>query len=250
MIEMVDGRYVYCIMDWEEKKSPGNFGNIGISESPVYTIGYKDICAVVSSIPFKQMDSNMNDIVAHQRVVEAAREMATVLPVRFGVILKNDEGIKKLLSTSYKDYSTKIARVRGKDEIGIKVLLGKASLKKIQEQAQEQSSEIQKIKSEMSSAQPGASYFMKLRLQDAVKNETLRKIDQMVGEINRALGSAAEDTKMMKNEVGEIVLNTAYLVDKKKMSEFDSKVKELRDRFESQGMTIHRSGPWAPYSFC
>jgi hypothetical protein len=247
---MVDGRYVYCIMDLGDNPPPNNLGNIGIAEDPVYTVGYKDICAVVSSIPFKQMDSNMNDIVAHQRVVEAAREIATVLPVRFGVILKNDEGIKKLLATSYKDYSVKIARVRGKDEIGIKVLLDKSSLKKIQTQVQEQSSEIQKIKSEISSAQPGASYFMKLRLQDAVKNETLRKIDQMVGEINRALGGAAEDTKMMKNEVGDIVLNTAYLVDKKKISGFDAKVKELRDRFDSQGMTIHRSGPWAPYSFC
>lgn len=246
-MKMVDGRYVYCIMDWDSK--PNNFGNIGISESSVYTIGHKDICAVVSSIPFKQMESNMNDIMAHQRVVEAARETGTVLPVRFGVILKNEEGIKKLLASSYKDYSAKMAQVRGKDEIGIKVLLGKTSLKKIQEQAKE-SDEIKKIKSEISSAQPGASYFMKLRLQDAVKNETLRKIDQMVGEINRTLAGAAEDTKMMKNEVGEIVLNTAYLVDRKKMNDFDKKLKELRNRFEGQGMTIHRSGPWAPYSFC
>ncbi len=249
-MEMVDGRYIYCIIDWDQKKPPANLGNIGISESPVYTIAHKDICAVVSSIPFKQMESNMNDIVAHQRVVEAAREIGTVLPVRFGVILKNEEGIKKLLTGSYKDYSAKIVQVRGKDEIGIKVLLGKASLKKIEAQAQEQSDEIQKIKSEISSAQPGTSYFMKLRLQDAVKNETLRKIDQMVGEINRTLGSGAQDTKMMKNEVGEIVLNAAYLVDRNKMNEFDTKLRELRDRFESQGMTIHRSGPWAPYSFC
>lgn len=245
----MDGRYIYCIVDWDDDKLPTNFGNIGIGENAVYTIGYKQIAAVVSSIPFKQMESNLNDIMAHQRVVEVAREARTVLPVRFGVILKNEEGIKKLLAGSYKDYSSKLAALRGKDEIGIKVLLNKTSLKKIEALA-EQSEEVQKIKQEMSTSKPGTSYFMKLRLQDAMKNETLMKIDKMVGEINGALAEGADDRRLLKNDVGEIVLNVAYLVDRSKMRAFDAKVKELRERFEQEGMTIHRSGPWAPYSFC
>ena len=246
---LMDGRYIYCIINWGEKKPIGNFGNIGIGENPVYTIDYKDIAAVVSTIPFKQMDSNMNDIVAHQRVVEAAREVDTVLPVRFGVILKNEEGIKKLLAGSYKDYRAKLASLRGKDEIGIKVLLNKASLKKIKEQA-EQSEEIRKMKQEISSAKPGASYFLKMRLEDAMKNETLMTIDKLVGEINNSLAGSAVDRRLLKNDVGEIVLNAAYLVDKSKTGAFDAKVKELKERFEKEGVTLHRSGPWAPYSFC
>lgn len=246
---MVDGRYIYCIIDWEEKRPIGNFGNIGIGENAVYTIDYKDIAAVVSMIPFKQMESNLNDIVAHQRVVEAAREANTVLPVRFGVILKNEEGIKKLLASSYKDYHAKLANLRGKDEIGIKVLFNKSSLKKIREQA-EQSEEIRKIKQEISSAKPGTLYFLKLRLEDAVKNETLMKIDKMVGEINSSLAEAAVDRRLLKNDVAEIVLNAAYLVERSKTQNFDAKVKELKERFEKEGMTLHRSGPWAPYSFC
>jgi gas vesicle protein GvpL/GvpF len=246
---LMDGRYIYCIINWGEKKPIGNFGNIGIGESPVYTIDYKDIAAVVSTIPFKQMDSNMNDIVAHQRVVEAAREVDTVLPVRFGVILKNEEGIKKLLAGSYKDYRSKLTSLRGKDEIGIKVLLNKASLKKIKEQA-EQSEEIRKMKQEISSAKPGTSYFLKMRLDDAMKNETMMKIDKMIGEINTPLAEAAVDRRLLKNDVGEIVLNAAYLVDKSKTGAFDAKVKELKERFEKEGVTLHRSGPWAPYSFC
>jgi hypothetical protein len=245
----MDGRYIYCIVDWEEGGPAANFGNIGIGENAVFTIAHKDIAAVVSSIPFKQMESNLNDIMAHQRVVEAAREARTVLPVRFGVILKNDEGIKKLLASSYKDYSSKLATLRGKDEIGIKVLLNKTSLRKIEAMA-EQTEEIRKIKQEISAAKPGTSYFMKLRLQDAMKNETLLRIDRMVGEINNALAQSADDRRLLKSDVGEIVLNAAYLVDKSKTRAFDAKVKELRERYEREGMTIHRSGPWAPYSFC
>jgi hypothetical protein len=245
----MDGRYIYCIIDWEENKPIGNLGNLGIGENAVYTISYKDIAAVVSTIPFKQMESSMNDIMAHQRVVEAARQTNTVLPVRFGVILKNEEGIKKLLAGSYKDYRAKLASLGGKDEIGIKVLLNKASLKKIRDQT-EQSEEIRKMKQEISSAKPGTSYFLKLRLEDALKNETLMKVDRMVGEINSSLAEAAVDRRLLKNDIGEIVLNVAYLVDKSKIRIFDAKVKELREKFEKEGITLHRSGPWAPYSFC
>lgn len=245
----MDGRYIYCIVDWGENRPAANFGNIGIGENAVYTIGHRDIAAVVSTIPFKQMESNLNDIVAHQRVVEAAREARTVLPVRFGVILKSEEGVKKLLAGSYKDYGAKLATLRGKDEIGIKVLLNKSSLKKIEAQA-EQSEEIRKIKQEISASKPGTSYFLKLRLQDAIKNETLMKIDKMIGEINNSLAKGAEDRRLLKNDVDEIVLNAAYLVDRGKTRAFDARVKELKERFEGEGMTIHKSGPWAPYSFC
>jgi hypothetical protein len=72
----------------------------------------------------------------------------------------------------------------------------------------------------------------------------------MVGEINNALAQSADDRRLLKSDVGEIVLNAAYLVDRSKARAFDAKVKELRERYEREGMTIHRSGPWAPYSFC
>jgi hypothetical protein len=249
VILLTEGRYVYCILDWDENKAPAQFGNIGIMESPVYTVGYKRLAAAVSNIPFKQMESNLNDIVSHQRVVEAAHQVGTVLPVRFGVILKDEDGIKKLLATSYKDYGDKIEQLHGKDEIGVKVLLSKSSMKKIREIASS-SEDAQKIKAEMSESKPGTAYFLKLRLDDAVKNETLKIIDRMVGEIHRALGESCYQSKVLKNDMGEIVLNASYLVDRKMVEGFDDTLKKLRDKYEAEGLTLHRSGPWAPYSFC
>lgn len=246
---VMEGRYMYCITDLQESSPALNFGNIGIGESPVFSIGYKDIGAVISSIPFKQMASNMNDIESHQRVVEAARSVCTVLPVRFGVILKNEEGIKKLLANSYKDYSSKIARLRGKEEIGIKILLGKTHMKKIQVMV-EKSDSIVKLKKEISLSKPGASHFLKLKLQDAIKTEMHHKIDQMVNEINNSLMASANDKVLLKNDIDEIVFNAAYLVEKQRISDFDAKVQELKRKYDGEGMTLHKSGPWAPYSFC
>jgi hypothetical protein len=246
---MVEGRYIYCIMDWDQTRQTAQLGNIGIKEMPVFVIAYKALGAVVSSIPFKEMESNMNDIVAHQRVVEAARQLGTVLPVRFGVILKTQDGVSKLLASSYKDYVTKIARLRGKDEMGIKVLLNKSSLRKFQEQAQ-RSEDAVNIKDQIANSKPGASYFLKLKLGDAVKNEMLKAIDKMAGDINRVLSQQAEETRLLKNDLEEIVLNAAYLIDHSRLKDFDAMVTELRKKYEKEGMTLHTSGPWAPYSFC
>src|SRR5437660_11345739 len=102
---MIKGRYVYCILEGEKKS---DIGNIGLFDGSVYTIGHKDINAIVSTIPFKETQANVDNIIAHQRVVEASRKIGTTLPVKFGVIIKNEEGVKKLLVQSYRDFRSKI----------------------------------------------------------------------------------------------------------------------------------------------
>ena len=47
-IEEEQGRYVYCVADAGETVS---LGKIGIEGNDVYTIPYRDICAVVHSCP-------------------------------------------------------------------------------------------------------------------------------------------------------------------------------------------------------
>ncbi|TLX94007.1 MAG: hypothetical protein E6K93_00780 [Thaumarchaeota archaeon] len=86
-LTMVDGRYVYCILEGRTKEE---FGNIGLFDSNVYTISHNDISAVVSKIPLKEMQPNVDNIVAHQRVVEASRKIGTSLPIRFGIIVMTD----------------------------------------------------------------------------------------------------------------------------------------------------------------
>ena len=92
-----DGRYVYCIL---EAAKIQNLGNIGLFDNDVYTIIHKDIEAVISKAPFKQMNPDADNIIAHQRVVEASRNIGTTLPIRFGIMFKSDDGVKKLLIKS------------------------------------------------------------------------------------------------------------------------------------------------------
>src|SRR5467141_6762 len=109
-----EGRYLYCVTE-----GTGNtFGNIGLSGKDVFAVAHKDIAAIVSAIPFKTVESTLTSILTHQEVVEACTAKATTLPVRFGVIFKNEEGVKELLAKSYPNYRAKILELRGKEEFG------------------------------------------------------------------------------------------------------------------------------------
>ena len=244
---MIKGRYVYCILESEKKP---DIGNIGLFDTSVYTIGHKDINAIVSVIPFKETQANVDNIVAHQRVVEASRKIGTTLPVRFGVIIKTEDGVKNLLVKSYKDFRSKITKFKDKDEFGVRVIFDKNSTEKIKHSIPNNSNEIKKIKKEMSSVGDGTAYFLKMKMDEAIKNEKLKKIDTMVGEIHNYLAISADDNKLLKTDIDQVILNASYLIKKKDHDDFNLKLKKLQEKYKKDNLTFHLSGPWAPYSFC
>jgi hypothetical protein len=242
-----NGRYVYCILEGTKTQS---LGDIGLFDNKVYTIAHRDIEAVISKAPFKQMNPDANNITAHQRVVEASRNVGTTLPIRFGIMFKSDDGVKQLLKKSYKDFKSKINRLGGKDEFGLKILIDRSEIKKIGLLVQNNSDEIKKLKKELVTAERGASYFLKMRMDEAIKNETLRRIDQFSGEIHAELSKIAEESCLLKADLQQILLNAAYLINKNERERFNLKLEKLEERYKDHGLIFHRSGPWAPYSFC
>ena len=244
---MIKGRYVYCILESEKKP---DIGNIGLFDSNVYTVNHKDLNAIISAIPFKETQANVDNIIAHQRVVEASRKIGTTLPVRFGVIIKTEEGVKNLLVKSYRDFRLKISKFKDKDEFGVKVIFDKNNIKKTKKTIHDTSEEVKKIKEEMTNAGDGTAYFLKMKMDEAIKNETLRKIDRLSGEIHSDLARSADDSRLLKTDIDQVVLNVAYLVKKEDHESFNLKLKKLEEKYKKDNLTFHLSGPWAPYSFC
>ena len=243
---MNTGLYLYCI---SETNSRATLGNIGLYDKRVYTIGFKDVGAIVSDAPFKEIQPSVNEINSHQQAVEAAREKWTTLPVRFGTMFKSDDGVKKYLEKSYKELRAKMTKIANKDEYGVKVIFDKDDLSKLDIKIDD-NAEIKKIRSEIAKSGQGKSYFLKLKLDEALRNEVLKKIDVISTDIYNQISSCAFDKCLLKSDIAQIILNAAYLVDRTKKDEFDSRVLEIKRKYEPNGVTIHVSGPWAPYSFC
>ncbi|SMH71454.1 GvpL/GvpF family gas vesicle protein [Candidatus Nitrosotalea okcheonensis] len=243
---MVDGKYLYCV---KEGSKNHRFSDAGLFGKQAYIITYKDISAVVSNIPFKEMQPDVENLTAHQRVIEESRSLGTTLPVRFGIMFKTDDGVKKMLVKSYADLKSKIVKLRDKDEFGVKIIMDKSDLKKIS-LIQHDNQDIEKIKKEILLAGEGTSYFLKMKLDEAIKNQTYKKIDQISGQIHNEITKASEDKCLLKSDFDEIILNASYLVDRDQSTKFHQKIDNLKKKYESAGFIFHLSGPWAPYSFC
>lgn len=244
---MLTGRYLYCILDEAIQR---DFGHIGIGKNLVYTIPRKDMAAVVSNAPIKKIEPTITELTIHQQVVEAARATSTVLPVRFGTIIKNHDGVTELLNSSYSEFRSKILKLRGLDEFGIKIILEKGTMKKIAAQAKEETPEAKKLAKQMSSSKKGTAYLLKLKHEDLIRKETMKKIDEICGEIHKRLSKVAKDSCLLQTDLERIILNASYLIDRQRILEFNSQIEQLEEKYRYQGLGFHVGGPWAPFSFC
>ena len=243
---MTDGRYVYCIVGGESEKISGTHG---LSESEIFTITYNDITAVVSLVPYKEIDSNLENIMSHQRVVEVARRVGTTLPVRFGIIFKTEQGVKELLTKQHADYQAKLSKLKDKDEFGVKLILNDAGLKKLRAQV-EQEMHLPSRAKRTTKTRAGTAYLQKIKLDEAITSRTFKKIDSLSRAINDRLAKVSIGNVLLKSEHDQIILNGAYLVDRKETAKFKQEVESVKKDSAKNSLIVHTSGPWAPYSFC
>jgi hypothetical protein len=243
---MSDGKYLYCILEGGQHH---RFVETGLFGKQPYTVSYKDISAVVSNVPFKEMQPDVKVITSHQKIIEDSRTRGTTLPARFGIMFKSDDSVKKMLTKTYKELKSKMVNLKGKDEFGLKIMIDKPDLNRLKLVSQN-NPEIKKIKKEIASSGKGTAYFLKMKMDEAVRNETYKRIDHLSGQIHRELATDAQQSCLLKTDFDQIILNAAYLVNRDDVIKFRKKMDNLKERYEKDGLIFHMSGPWAPYSFC
>ena len=95
-----EGTYIYAII---AAPTPETFGPIGIGGrgDECRTIHHDGLAAVVSVSPAKKYKVSRDNLLAHEKVIEAAMVSHTVLPVRFCTIADNEEKVKRILEREH-----------------------------------------------------------------------------------------------------------------------------------------------------
>ena len=117
-----EAKYFYCVIPFSKEKS---FGNIGLNNSEVYTIPYRDVAAVVSDSPMKDYALTEDNTRKHETVLRQVMEEHTVVPVEFGTTIKNERILKRLLTKAYNPTRESLNLVDNMVELGAKILLNK-----------------------------------------------------------------------------------------------------------------------------
>jgi hypothetical protein len=250
------GRYVYGVAPTGRRVT---LGQIGIEGSEVYTIRYKDLCAVVHNCPTEPYQSDNEEVVkgwvkTHQKVLDEAKErFGTLIPLGFDVIIQpkddmtsSEQMVKDWLREDYERLCTVMEKIKGKDEYGVQISYDPKVMSKF---IAEQSEEVRKIKKEIATKSPGIAYMYKQKLEKAVKAEMERFADKWFKGLYEKIKRHTDDivvekTKRLKDKV--MLLNLSCLMAKEKVKSLGEELEKINNM---EGFSVHFSGAWPPYSF-
>lgn len=230
------GLYVYGIVDRTDVALPMD----GTGGCPIVALPYRDIAAVTCSIEAGRAPSASPAAVRHhEEVVEALMVGSTVLPVRFGTVVPDEVRVRELLSANYPAFVEVLRRVRGRVELGLRVLQpGDAG-----------GSTSAGTNSEAGSSLASGTAYVLARLEEERRAHATRsRAEDVAREIHRPLAAIACESARETLPTPRTLLAAAYLVDRGQIERMRRAVGAVARSFTTLRFLL--TGPWPPYHFC
>ena len=269
MMNSHDGLYAYGLVG----KLPKQLDILGIDKkNKVYSVSYGDIYVVVSKLDIdifqkqvRQLTSELTNgieyvqsgvaeiLQAHEDVVHALIQDTTVIPLKFGTILKDETAALKMLQDREEFFKNLLAKLAGKLEWGLKVYSDKQSLMK--NIAQSRNNPISQNK-ERKNTSRGAAYLLGRKAEEEAKDQVTAKLSLITETIFQDLAKCAFDVKInntlsqrLTKKKKDMILNAVFLVEREKVAHFCQQEKKFMEHYASMGIDLELSGPWPPYNF-
>ena len=253
--------YLYCIT--KNKPSNFNFADLGIKARPVFFSGTYAILSEVSPNDFSEdnLKKHLADmgwveknIRLHEKVIEEIMKDQAVLPFKFGTVFENEANVEKLLKTNNIEFKAVLANLEGKEEWGLKIYCNSEYFKDALCSGNER---IMKKDKEILASGIGKAFFLKKKKDEIIKDIINEKISEYTKDCFERLKITAVDTKInniLPKEVTEkqeeMVLNAAFLINNKRVKEFENVLAYLKTKYTDKGLIFDCTGPWPPYNFC
>jgi hypothetical protein len=257
-----DAVYLYCL---GRSGLLPDLEGIGVDgNNPLFLHSFQGLGAVLSTVPLAEFcgaaaEERLQDLTwvgpracRHEEVVEQAARYSPLLPARFGTIFSSLDGVEALLKTHHDPILKFLDQVTDKEEWSVKGLLDRAKVKEQLFSAQ-RANEADRL----ASLSPGMRYFQEQHIRSKVEKELNGWLKGVCQEVSAHLGRHAAvscERKVLSREVTgmdrDMVLNWAFLVPRKAVADFRTRIEQANAEHDRQGLVFQLSGPWPPYSFC
>ena len=244
------GKYIYGIMNSGEHLfyAEGLFKMYGIGR--VYTVSYQDISAVVSDTEMFDCAHILKDVIArrligHQKVIEEIMPEHTVIPMRLGMTVSNENEVRDILDKGYNLIKDIFKKIDGKIEIDVVATWSDfvSILKEVGEDK-----EVKELKVAILSGAKKVTVDDQMKIGLMIKNHMERKREEYALRIQTALNGMGERIKTHELMDEKMVANFAFLIDKQMQEDFYKKIEELNAGFNEK-LNFRCVGPLPPYSF-
>jgi len=239
-----EGTYIYAII---AAQAPEKFGPIGIGGrgDECRTVQHEGLAAVVSSTALKKFKVSRDNLLAHEKVIEAVMRSHTVLPVRFGTVADNEEKVKRILAREYDRFLELLGSLKGKRELGVKALFKEEAVFKM---ILDKYGDIRALKEKIAALPVEKTHFQRAEIGRMVEAALQAEREARKEVILEALTPLALEVKINTPYGDMMIVNAAFLVEQAREPEFDRKVQELADQ-DGAAVKYKYVGTVPPFNF-
>jgi hypothetical protein len=236
--------YVYGIARAAEPtdvEAPG----VGPTQNAVRRIVHGELAALVSDVDAGPLVA-ARGLRAHWRVLEEAASKATVLPVRFGTVLENDDAVVgQFLALRHDHLVAQLTKLSGKVQLSVKAFYEEDRLLR---GVMQRSRAVAQLRDRVRGRPEAATYYDRIQLGELVAGEVEQARERDTAMVLERLEPLAVAVRQEPPAGAEGAVNAAFLVERAHVDAFSEAVARLADEVEGR-MRLRYVGPLPPYSF-
>jgi len=260
--------YVYGIVrdGFDAARSPA-----GLDDGAVTLVKRGPLAALVSKLAASEygadaIERNSGEVawlspraMAHDRILTWAQEHGGVIPLPMFSLWGSEQALARTLDDQQARLGRVFDRVAGADEFGLRVHRRDAVML---DAIDDLDPHIAQLRREAQTAAPGQRYLLERKIAEQGRGAVRAASHRMAQQIFDGLKSIARDALARplipavdpgggaaRVPDATLVLNGAFLVDRKRIDEFRSAVGALVRDYQPRGLSFDFTGPWPPYNF-
>jgi Gas vesicle synthesis protein GvpL/GvpF len=233
--------YAYCITEQHafltngaRPRRPFPLATLrGIGGSAVLAYPSGDFAVVVSD----QQHIGVLDqkaVLEHARVISECFRNTTVLPFKFGTVFDTDDALRRAVRANRKAFTESVARLKGKAEMHLKVMVRDESLRDVLPEA----------------ALPlsaGSAYLCRLREIATRDRERQTRARAVSVQVHKLFSPLDQEVSCKKVDSGGLLIDIAHLIDSRTVEKYQNRYTAATRQLKDCQVAI--SGPWPPYHF-
>jgi Gas vesicle synthesis protein GvpL/GvpF len=202
----------------------------GINDSTPEVIVLPSCAAIVSRVTTGP-DPDEASLRRHEEVVEQVMQRSSVIPLRFGQVLNNEEMLRDSVAEAAHTVEDLLRRFAGKVELGVRGLSSEGRREFV------------------AAAAPSGREYMEGRLEhERMKRAQTRDHAALADLVHKSLSADTSDSRLSVDITPRMFMSGAYLIARNEVDPFLERLREVESRLPESAQLMC-TGPWPPYSF-
>jgi hypothetical protein len=250
-------RYLYAVASANAEAGVAAANLRGIDGGRVETIVEGRLLGATSAVPASDyeeapLNERLQDLewlapraAAHQEVNGKLLEIAdAVIPLAFGAIYRDDEGVRELLRTRADDFADRLRAVEGRAEWIVSIERDGS--------AAPTGGAVRALDAEIAAAPPGRAFLLGKRRDEVIREERRTRDAALAEETWATIEAIAERVyrePLIEDPTAAAIARFSVLAHRDREIELGDVVRRLGASGVSEGYRVRLSGPWPAYRF-